>query len=240
MSTDEQQGGCAGRAEAAAVYALGAMEEQEALDFAEHLRTCARCREELAGLQPVVDALPAAVAQRSAPAELRGTLLSTVRSEAELRGASRARGASAEPVPRRSREWRPWRLAAAGVAIAAVSAAVALAFAAKRADRGPRDPRDTRASRVRTPILQLDGGRGVLRIAGMPQAPRGPRLRGSGSNAEAAARPTDALFTVSSAGRAAVGVPGSLSGATAVMVTSEPLGGSPEPTSSPVIVARLG
>jgi anti-sigma-K factor RskA len=238
MSTDEHQDGCAGRAEEAAVYALGALEEGEALAFVEHLRTCGRCREELAAFQPVVDALPAAVAQRSAPAELRGRLLSTVRSEAELQGASRARGTSAEPVTRRSRERRTWRLVAAGVAVAAVSAAVALAFAAS----GPVVNRAI-AAHASVPgahvVLHVNDGHGLLRIAGMPQARPG-HIYEVWVEREGSARPTDALFTVSTAGRAAVGVPGSLSGATAVMVTSEPLGGSVAPTSSPVILARLG
>jgi anti-sigma-K factor RskA len=229
MSTDEQHGGCMGRREEAAVYALGALEEQEAIAFAEHLGTCARCREELAALQPVVEALPSAVEQRSAPAELRSRVLSTVRSEAELQGASRARG-PADPVRPRPREWRPWRLATAGIAIAAVSAAVALAFAGS----GPVVNRaiSARASVAGAhAVLHLSQGHGVLRIAGMPQAPRG-HIYEVWVEREGRARPTDALFTVR--------VPGSLSGATAVMVTSEPLGGSLRPTSSPVIVARLG
>jgi anti-sigma-K factor RskA len=237
MSTEERHGSCTGRPEDAAAYALGALEEQEALAFAEHLRTCASCREDLAALQPVVDVLPSAVDQRSAPSELRGRILSTVRSEAELRGAS-SRGASAEPVRRRSREWRPWRLAAAGLAVAAVSAAVALAIAGS----GPVVNRAIRA-RASVPgarvVLHLDGERGQLRIVGMPQAPRG-HIYEVWVERAGSARPTDALFTVSSSGRAAVGVPGSLSGATAVMVTAEPLGGSVRPTTLPVIVARLG
>lgn len=237
MSTGEQQSGCTGRAEDAAVYALGALEEQEALDFAEHLRTCPRCRDELAALQPVVDALPSAVEQRSAPAELRGRVLATVRSEAELQGASRPRDV-AGPVPRPAREWRPWRLAAAGLAVAAVSAAVALAFAGSGPVVNRAIPAHASVPGARA-VLHLDGTRGLLRIAGLPQAPRG-HVYEVWVEREGAARPTDALFTVTSAGRAAVGVPGSLTGATAVMVTSEPLGGSPKPTGSPVIVARLG
>jgi hypothetical protein len=47
------------------------------------------------------------------------------------------------------------------------------------------------------------------------------------------------LFTVTSHGDATVGVPGSVSGVKVVMVTSEPLGGSKVPTTSPVIIARL-
>jgi len=237
MSADEQQGGCAGRAEEAAVYALGALQEPEAQAFAEHLRTCGRCREELAAVQPVVDALPAAVAQHSAPAELRGRLLSTVRSEAELQGASRARGGSAEPLRRRSRERRTWRLAAAGVAIAAVSAAIALAFAASGPSVG-RAIHATASVPGARAVLRVNNGQGVLRIARMPP-PRPGRVYELWVERGGAARATGTLFTVSSAGRAAVGVPGSLKGVTAVMVTAEPMGGSPEPTGSPVIVARL-
>lgn len=238
MISDEQHCGCAGRADDAAVYALGGMEEQEAAEFAEHLRTCAVCREELVRLQPVVDVLPAAVAQRSAPRALRGRVLSTVRSEAELRGALGAREAAAEPGRRSVRDWRPWRLAAAGIAVAAVSAAVALAIAGSgpTVDRGIRAQASVPGAHA---TLHLEGSRGVLRIQGMPQAPLGHVYELWVQRGDAP-RPTDTLFTVSSDGRAAVGVPGSLSGATAVMVTSEPLGGSPKPTSSPVIVARLG
>jgi Anti-sigma-K factor rskA len=48
-------------------------------------------------------------------------------------------------------------------------------------------------------------------------------------------RATDALFTVTSAGRGTVDVPGGLRGVREVMVTSEPLGGSTQPT-GPVLV----
>jgi acetyl-CoA carboxylase carboxyltransferase component len=51
--------------------------------------------------------------------------------------------------------------------------------------------------------------------------------------------PTDALFTVTKKGDATVGVPGSVDGVTAIMVTAEPLGGTKVPTSTPVIVANL-
>jgi hypothetical protein len=51
--------------------------------------------------------------------------------------------------------------------------------------------------------------------------------------------PTGTLFSVTSAGSAAVGVPGSLHGVSAVMVTEEPVGGTLVPTSAPVIVARV-
>jgi hypothetical protein len=51
--------------------------------------------------------------------------------------------------------------------------------------------------------------------------------------------PTNALFSVSTAGSAAVRVPGDLHGVSEVLVTPEPPGGSAIPTHAPVIVARL-
>ena len=51
-------------------------------------------------------------------------------------------------------------------------------------------------------------------------------------------QPTDSLFAPTSSGAATVDVPGGL-GASVVMVTQEPAGGSPLPTTAPVIVARL-
>jgi hypothetical protein len=54
-----------------------------------------------------------------------------------------------------------------------------------------------------------------------------------------APQPTDALFSVSRAGRASVDVPGDLDGVKAVLVTDEPAGGSRVPSGAPVIAATL-
>ena len=51
--------------------------------------------------------------------------------------------------------------------------------------------------------------------------------------------PTTALFSVNAAGAGAVAVPGDLRRVGAVLVTSEPDGGSLSPTHAPVIIARL-
>jgi hypothetical protein len=60
-------------------------------------------------------------------------------------------------------------------------------------------------------------------------------VKGSGGSPQ----PTDALFNVTSAGNATVGVPGSVSGVSEVLVSSEPRGGSRSPTTAPVIVAHV-
>ena len=51
--------------------------------------------------------------------------------------------------------------------------------------------------------------------------------------------PASVLFGVNSTGDADVGLPAKLHGVSAVLVTSEPLGGTKHPTRAPVIVARL-
>ena len=53
-----------------------------------------------------------------------------------------------------------------------------------------------------------------------------------------APEPTNALFSAGADGTASVDVPGSLEDVDAVMVTSEPDGGSQKPTTKPVIVAN--
>ncbi len=57
--------------EDAAPYVLGALSEAEHSAFLAHIESCAVCREEVAALQVVADALPAAVPQLRAPAAVR-------------------------------------------------------------------------------------------------------------------------------------------------------------------------
>jgi hypothetical protein len=54
-----------------------------------------------------------------------------------------------------------------------------------------------------------------------------------------APQPTDALFTVNKSGHGHVEVPGSVKGVDTIMVTSEPRGGSLQPTGKPVITAAV-
>ncbi len=225
----------ADRGDDAAAYVLGALTEDEAREFAAHQRDCAACREEVAALQHVADSLPAAVPQRSAPAELRGRVLATVASEADLRDAS-VRDRARPAAPRAPRERWTWRFATAGLALALVAAVAVIAFSGGQSRRVIQA--QVSAPRA-TASLSLDGTRGQLRIEGMPQSPAGHVYEvwvQRGRNVHA----TDALFNVTSAGRASVGIPVSLAGARAVMVTAEPRGGSTRPTSAPVIVAKLG
>jgi anti-sigma-K factor RskA len=226
-------------ADNAAPYVLGALEENEHKEFRRHLESCAVCREEVAALQVATGALPAVVAQRSAPRELKQRVMASI--QEDLRGEqerdpawARARSSS-----RPALAWLSWRplLAPGALALAAiVVAAIALSS-------GGAGSTGTRVFRAQAPAgadvsLRVSDGRGQLEIAGMPQTPP-QRIYEVWIKRSGGLQPTDALFTVTSNGDATVGVPGSLKGATAVMVTAEPLGGTKVPTTTPVIVANL-
>jgi anti-sigma-K factor RskA len=87
--------------------------------------------------------------------------------------------------------------------------------------------------------LRVTDGRGDLVVHRLPQLPAGRIYEMWVQRGSAPPVPTGTLFGVRANGAAAVGVPGSLSGVSAVMVTQEPSGGTPAPTTAPVIVARL-
>ncbi|MBA3809789.1 MAG: anti-sigma factor, partial [Solirubrobacterales bacterium] len=86
--------------------------------------------------------------------------------------------------------------------------------------------------------LRVSGGHAELNVQGLPQTPA-DRVYEVWIKRAGAPQPTNALFTVTAAGRATVGVPGDVAGVRQVLVTSEPLGGSRVPTRAPVIVASL-
>jgi anti-sigma-K factor RskA len=231
MSGEEQpvSDDCRGNA---APYVLGALPEPEYEAFLAHLDTCAVCREEVAALQAVASALPAAVPQHQAPEALKRSIMAEVNREAQLIAPREQRAVREPAAPRRLRLF---------VRLAAGLATIAL-IAIVLAGGGGSSARVIRAD-VSAPgasaLLRVQGQRAELTLANMP-ATRPGRVYELWIKRGGAAQRTDALFTVTSRGAATVGVPGSVSGVKEVMVTSEPLGGSSVPTSAPVIVAHLG
>jgi hypothetical protein len=195
------------------------------------------CQAEVARLQPVVDTLPATVPPRSAPEDLRRRVLSVVRAEAEL---LRVAGHEADEPPREGSRWRRPRGAvlAWGALVASAAAVLAIALTAGSSQQ-------TRVTSAQVAIvgahasLRQVGGQSELLLAGMPQPPAG-KIYEIWLSRGAAPQPTDALFGVTRHGSGAVTVPGSLHGVKEVLVTSEPLGGSSHPTSTPLIRVGLG
>jgi len=241
-------------AETVAAYLLGALADTERRDFEQHLTGCAHCREDVASLRVVADALLVAVPPVSPPPALRERVMQTVRAEADVLSAA---GAAADtPAPQRARRrhlrlsfGRP--LAVAGAAVALLLG-VALGFGLGTATNDEQTKTQT-VVQVRTvqatvtpetaprgtAVIVVRNGVATLRVRGLPVPPPGKVYevwllrRGA-----AAPSPTDALFSVSTQGSGRVALP-SVRGVEQVLVTAEPSGGSQAPTSQPFISATL-
>jgi len=237
MSTDEVDIHMDGCGVDAAPYVLGALPDAELATFAAHLTTCAVCREEVAVMGAVVAVLPATAAQMSAPVDLKQRVLGTVQREASLHGQPVS---SSSAVPRARASARPrfgWRPAVAGAGLLAV-VVVAIAVSTGGGGGSTRTVRAEVLARNASATVRVSDGHAVLSIAGMPQTSP-DRVYEVWIQRSGAPQPTDALFTVSRVGNATVGVPGALDGVKEILVTSEPRGGSPAPTRTPVIVAHV-
>jgi anti-sigma-K factor RskA len=236
MSGHEADIDCAQRAEAAA-YVLGALEPLQAEGYREHLDRCAACRAEFGDLQVAANMLPATAPEIQVPEALLRRVMSTVRSEAELLNAA---GPQADrPEPARTR-WRTRRLAlSAAAALTAALAATIVLASGSPSSQGVTTALVAAGAPAGHAQLRQDGARTELTLSGIPQPPAGKIYEVWVARAGAAPQATDALFTVTTAGSASVGVPGSLHGIQQVMVTAEPLGGSRHPTSPPIITATL-
>jgi anti-sigma-K factor RskA len=226
LDRTSEPGGCGADA---AAYVLGALKDEEAEAFRRHLATCAVCRDEVAALQIVADALPLAAPQLAAPRRLRRRVMSGVRKEPKI-----ARTATARR--------RSWPVLARAVTAGALAAAAAIAAAVVLTSSGSSGERLVHASitaRTGSAVVRLAEGHAELIVQHMPQPPGGKIYEVWLERDGRSPSPTSALFGVTSTGAGAVDVPGDLHGVSEVLVTPEPLGGSLVPTHAPVIVARL-
>jgi Anti-sigma-K factor rskA len=221
----------------AALYLLGLLETGDAGGFLAHAEECVVCREELGSLRPAVDVLGGRVPQIAAPAHVKRCVMSAVRAE--------ARSSPASPAG----SWWRWlapgvgarrmALALLAVGLLAVGVAIGASSSSQRAGGSTRAVGAEVAIAGASAVLHDSGGREWLTIAGLPAPRRGHVYEVWVKPRGAAAQPTSILFSPTRAGAATVAVPGGVGDRGEVMVTQEPGGGSAQPTSAPVIVARL-
>ena len=217
-----------------AAYALGVLEPGEALELERHLDDCAECRAELRWLRPAVDLLPSSVERVEPPLELRAKILDQARSEPGPAAPSAERSSSGR------RGWLSgWRPVAAAGAVALLLAAAG-GYAIRGGDStGGGDDHRRRRQGARGYGKAGDGGR--LRDPAPRQRRRDAARTGSsrpGCSAKAKSNPCGGLFVPDRDGRATAMIP-DMHGVEAVMVTSEPAGGSETPTSSPLVTAKI-
>lgn len=226
--------GCGGDA---AAYALGALEPLEADGFYRHLESCVVCRDELAALQRVADALPMAAPQYAVPSGLRRRVLRAVRGEPKLTRASARRRRRAPLLPGLSLP----RPALAAGALLAVAVAVTLSAGLGLGSRGSGGARLVKARVEGSPgSAQLRVGHGHAELIVHELPPPSPgHLYEAWLVKRSRPSPTPSALFSPRDGDGVVDVPGDLRGVSEVMVTQEPAGGSQTPTGTPVIAARL-
>jgi anti-sigma-K factor RskA len=231
---DDQHGQGGDCGQDAAAYVLGALADDEAERFRRHMATCVVCRDEVSSLQAAADALPMAAPQLAARRELKRVVMSNVRADSVSPKESRGM-----PGTGRSRPTRTRRAIAAAATLAALGVIVGALELTSSGSSGTRFIRASVATPAASAVVRLASGHAELTVRRMPAPPAGKIYEVWLKRAGRVPTPTSALFGVTSNGVAAVGVPGNLRGVTEILVTPEPLGGSPAPTHTPVIVARL-
>jgi anti-sigma-K factor RskA len=224
-------------ADAAASYLLGALPEPERAEFEAHLEGCPACREELGELRVAAEALPVAAPPMRPPPALKTRIMAEVEREAALLQGAR----EPDERPRRRFAWPRFALPMPAVAALACAAlliglgAGALLFGGS----GGQTVHFQRAAGLTANAsaeLDVSGGSAVLVARGLPEPAAGHVYQVWLQRAGQAPEPTAALFTPRSDGTATANV-GDVDGIDKVMVSSEPRGGSPAPTSAPILIA---
>jgi anti-sigma-K factor RskA len=236
-------------------YAVDALPEDERDHFEAHLEECDACAQEVAELQATAARLGGMVSEQPPP-DLRSRVLAEIDQTRQVGPVARG-PARDELAARRARpRWQTTVLApaAAIVAILAVGLSVLVAdlsdrieeletanaqvvevLSAQDAETITVEAEDGSFARV---VVAASRGEAVFVADGMPAlspeetyelwliGDEGPVPAG--------------LFDVDEHGRATQLLTGDLQQAAAIGVTVEPAGGSPEPTSDPVMVVELG
>jgi anti-sigma-K factor RskA len=217
----------------AAAYVLGALDPQELEAFRAHLEQCTICRDEVAEFGLVMEALPIAVPQHRVSRSMRRRLMREVRHEPRAAGRVSRPAAGWSPAALGRRGW-----AAAGafstVAVAAVVTVLTLGSGAATSVFQAQVYGIAGSAQVR-----VTNGRAELVVRHMTPPERRHVYEVWLQSGNSKPVPASVLFGVSADGSASVGLPTKLHGISAVLVTPEPLGGSPAPTHKPVIVAKL-
>ncbi len=202
----------------AAPYLLGALEPDEARAFVRHLDQCAVCRDEVASLAAVLDALPSCAPPHRVRPAFRRRMLRAVRAE-----------------PKRRARHRPLTPSAGWLALGlAVAAAVIVQLGSGRAHS--HEP--VIHSTVGQAELRLAGGHGELVVDRLPPLPTDRTYELWVLSRHGRPVPST-LFGVTARGTADLGVPGDLHGTSGLLVTAEPRGGSRVPTTRAVIQLHL-
>ena len=207
----------------AAAYAVDALEPEEQRAYESHLARCPRCQEEVAGFSKAVSALAFAAPPAEPPPALRGRILA-------------AAGADQSNVVQLRPRWAVPALAAAAVAACtAIGLGVWAQNLHSRLGSATSALQSLPLSGAATGAVVLGrGGEADLVISGLPRAPSGKTYEVWVIHG-AVAQPAG-LFVPKTA-TAVVRLTRHVPAGAHVGVTLEPAGGSPQPTSEPIVAS---
>lgn len=202
----------------AAGYALDALDTEHEREFEIHLARCPECREQVALLTETANALAYAVPAAPPPAGLRDSILESARSE------------RTNVVPMRPR----WAYPAAALAIAASCAAIFLAAWTGLRSPPPRELTALPLTGASGSLVRSNSGAATLVISDLRAAPAGKTYEAwvmlNGRSLPAG------LFTARSK-TATLVLSRNLPRGAIVAVTLEPAGGTPRPTTKPLVTS---
>jgi anti-sigma-K factor RskA len=226
--------------DAAATYVLGALPEDERHGYEAHLRTCPACRDEVEDLRVAAEALPSSPPPMLPPPALKARIMAEVEREAQLLAAASSPPRTARPERRPARFGGVFALprpAFAALACALLAAGVVLGGVLFSSSARTVDFQSTLPQASAELKLEDDGA--TLTADRLPPPPAGRVYMVWVQRDDGTIEPTSALFTPRADGTATASVSGDLDGVENVLVNTEPPGGSPQPTSAPVLTAAL-
>jgi anti-sigma factor RsiW len=208
--------------ELTAAYALDALDPADEAAYEEHLARCTSCQEELAMLSGVASALALAAGPADPADALRGRILDAARAERP------------NVVPLRPRWTGPVAVAAAVAACAVVGLVAWNVVLHNRLDQTQSALRGVPLHGAAGSVVLGANGRAALVVTNLSAAPKGRTYEAwviNGKSVTAAGLFHGGQKTV------VVQLPHRVPKGAVVGVTVEPAGGSPQPTSQPIITS---
>jgi len=223
-------------------YLLGGLNPTEKAEIEHHVGGCPLCQAELLWLAPAADEIATSVPQVEAPAGLKQRIMAEVAADAEIAEAMDP-SRSGRPVKQSGGLRALLRPAMLGAVAAVLFAGLAIGYAVNGGDSGtglddgPSTTITGKSNIGANAVLVRTGDSGTLKVADLKKLDEGEVYQAWIQHGQSVI-PTDSLFTPDRNGNATASIP-DLAGVSAVLVSTEPAGGSKQPTTTPIITVDL-
>jgi anti-sigma-K factor RskA len=232
--------------DAAGSYVLNALTDDERVEYEAHLASCPECRAEVSELRVAAEALPVSPPPMVPPPALKARIMAEVEREAALLASAGKPDRAHAPEPKRRERRRLGsgalafpRAALGALACALVAVGIGVGALLFAGGSGARTiPFESTLQQASAELELTDDG-ATLTANGLPPTAPGKTYMVWIQRKNGAVEPTSAFFTPGRDGSATASMPGEMKDVKAVLVNTEPVGGSRAPTSKPVLTASL-